>query len=98
MEVTDARGLGRQALFLDFTKCDVTREGNEVLIKGILREGGIVWQCKVTFTKEDIPGLLHFILSRAVLKHFAVNVKGFFIFVRDRYIMRRMGLKEKGGS
>ena len=93
-----SRGLGKQALSLDFAKCDVTREGNEVLIKGILREGGIVWQCKVTFTKEDIPGLLHFVLSPAVMKHFAKNMKGFFIFVRDRYITRRMGMKEKGGS
>ena len=93
-----SRGLGRQALFLDFTKCDVVREGNEVFIKGILRDKGIVWQCKVTFTKEDIPGLLHFILSRAVIKHFAANMKGFFIFIRERYITRRMGLKELEGN
>ena len=93
-----SRGLGKHALNLDFTKCDVIREGNEVLIKGILRNSGIVWDCRVTFTKEDIPGLLHFAFSFAMLRHFARNIRGFFTFVYDRFIRRRMGLKPSGGS
>lgn len=93
-----SRGLGKQALNLDFAKCDVVREGNEVLIKGILRNGGIIWDCRVTFTKEDIRGLLHFALSFAMLRHFARNIRGFFRFVYDRFIMKRMGLKQSGGG
>lgn len=83
---------------MDFAKCDVIREGNQVLIKGILRNSGIVWDCRVTFTKDDIPGLLHFALSSAMQRHFARNVRGFFKFVCDRFIKRRMGLKPSGGS
>ena len=93
-----SRGLGKQALSLDFAKSDVTREGNEVLIKGILRNGGVVWDCRVTFTKEDIAGLLHFALSFAMIRHFARNTTGFFTFIRDGLIMRRLGMKAKGGN
>lgn len=93
-----SKGLGKQALNLDFTKSDVVREGNEVVIKGILRTSGIIWDSKVTFTKEDIPGLLYFVLSFPVIFHFAVNIGGFFTFIRERFIMRRMGLPQKGGS
>jgi len=93
-----SRGLGKQALNLDFTKSDVVREGNEVVIKGVLRDGGIIWDSTVTFTKEDIPGLLYFVLSFPVIFHFAVNIGGFFIFIRERFILRRMGLPRKGGS
>lgn len=93
-----SRGLGKQALSLDFAKSDVIREGNEVLIKGILRNGGTVWQCRVTFTKEDIAGLLHFALSFAMIRHFAGNIGGFFIFFRDRFITRRIGRGSRGGN
>ena len=93
-----SRGLGRQALNLDFTKADVVRNGNEVIIKGILRNGGIIWDSTVTFTKEDIPGLLHFILSFAVIFHFVSNIGGFFTYIRERFITRRMGLPPKGGK
>lgn len=93
-----SRGLGKQALNLDFAKSDVVREGNEVIIKGILRSGGIIWDTKVTFTKEDIPGLLYFVLSFPVLFHLLRNIGGFFIFIRERFILRRMGLPRKGGS
>ena len=88
-----SRGLGKHPLNLDFAKCDVIREGNEVLIKGILRNSGIIWDCRVTFTKEDIPGLLHFALSFAMQRHFARNITGFFTFVYHRFIKGAMGLK-----
>ncbi len=83
---------------MDFAKCDVTWEGNEVLIKGILRNGGTIWNARVTFTKGDLPGLMHFALSFATMRHFIRNITGIFTFVRDRFILRRMGLKPKGGS
>lgn len=93
-----SRGLGRQALNLDFTKTDVVREGNEVIVKGILRNGGIIWDSTVTFTKEDIPGLLHFIISFAVIFHFASNIGGFFTYFRQKFITRSLGLPSKGGK
>ena len=93
-----SKGLGKQALNIDFTKCDVTREGDAVVIRGILRNGGTIWNARVTFTKEDMPGLIYFALSFAMLRHLIRNIAGVFTFVRDRFILRRMGLKPKGGS
>jgi len=83
---------------LDFAKSDVTREGNEVFIRGTLRNGGVVWDCRVTFTKEDVAGLLYFVSSFAMIRHFARNIAGFFVFIRDGLIMRRLGQKSKGRS
>ena len=93
-----SRGLGKQALNLDFAKTDVVREGNEVIVKGILRNGGIIWDSTVTFTKEDIPGLLHFILSFAAIGHFLSNIGGFFTYLRLKFIARSLGLPSKGGK
>ena len=93
-----SRGLGKQALNLDFAKTDVVREGNEVIIKGILRNGGIIWDSTVTFTKEDIPGLLNFILSFAAIFHFVINIGGFFTYLRLKFITRSLGLPSKGGK
>jgi len=93
-----SKGLGKQALNLDFAKCDVTWEGNEVSIKGILRNGGTIWNARVTFTKGDLPGLLHLVFSFAMMRHLIRNIAGVFTFVRDRFILRRMGLKPKETS
>lgn len=73
-------------------------EGNEVVIKGILRNGGTIWNAKVTFLKGDLPGLMHFVFSFAMMGHLLVNFVGIFTFIRDRFILRRMGLKAKGDS
>lgn len=93
-----SKGLGKQALNIDFAKCDVTWEGNEVLVKGILRNKGTIWNARVTFTKGDLPGLMHFVFSFAMMRHLIRNITGFFSFIRDKFILRRMGLKPKGDS
>ncbi|MCK4721975.1 MAG: hypothetical protein KAT75_01665 [Dehalococcoidia bacterium] len=93
-----SKGLGKQALNINFAKCDVTREGDAVVIRGILRNGGTIWDARVTFTKEDMPGLIYFALSFAMLRHLIRNIAGVFTFVRDRFLLRRMGLKPKESS
>ncbi len=93
-----SKGLGKQALNLDFAKCDVTWEGNEVLIKGILRNTGTIWNARVTFTRGDLPGLMHFVFSFAMIRHLTRNFTGFLVFIRDRFILKRMGLKPKETS
>lgn len=90
-----SRGLGKQALNLDFSKCDITWEGNDVVIRGTLRNTGTVWKAQVTFTKGDLPGLMHFVFSFAMVRHLLINIASFFTFVRDRFILRRMGLQPK---
>lgn len=93
-----SRGLGKQALNLDFAKCDITWEQNEVAVRGILRNGGTIWNAKVTFAKGDLPGLMHFVFSWATMCHLVVNIAGFFIFFRDKFILRRTGMKQKKDS
>jgi len=85
-------GLGEQELVLDFAKGNVTREGDEVIVRGIIKEP-VDWNFEVTITREDVLGLLHVIVSAAVLRHFSRNMTGFFTFIRDKFIMRRMGMR-----
>jgi len=89
-----SRGLGKQALFADWFKTDLELEGGTLKAKGIVRDKGIIWDCQFTFTKEDIPGLLHMLLSSSVLRLFGRNPKFVLTFCYDRFIMRRAG-KEK---
>ena len=91
-----SKGLGKRELDFDFTKTDVIRAEGNVYVKGKLRP--TLWDCRVTFTNEDIPGLLNFILSPAVLGLFARNPISFFTFFVNRFILRRMGLKASKGS
>lgn len=86
-----SRGLGKRELIFDFNKCNVIREGDKLYLKGKLHP--TLWDCRVTFVKEDFPGLLAFLLSFAVLSHFARNILGILKFVPDKFIFRRMGMK-----
>ena len=85
-------GLGSEetALVLDFTKANFKREGGKVLVTGIVVEP-VNWEYKLTLSKEDVPGLLRVILSIAILRLFFRNIGGVFAFIRDKFILRRMG-------
>jgi len=89
-----SRGLGKQALFADWFKTDLELEGKTLKAKGIVRDKGIIWDCQFTFTKDDIPGLLHMLLSSPLLRLYSRNLKYVLTFGYDRFIMRRAG-KEK---
>ena len=89
-----SRGLGKQALFADWFKTDLELEGKTLKAKGIVRDKGIIWDCQFAFTKDDIPGLLHMLLSSPLLQLYSRNLKCVLTFGYDRFIMRRAG-KEK---
>ena len=95
-QITEMRiwstGLGKEELVLDFAKSNVTREEDKVFVRGVVQEP-VDWNFEVTITREDVLGLLHVIVSTAVLRHFVRNIAGFFTFVRDKFIMRRMGMR-----
>jgi len=96
-----SRGLGKQALFTDWFKTDLESDGRSLKAKGIVRDKGIIWDCQFTFTKDDIPGLLHMLLSGPVLRQFTKNVKFMLSFFYQRLIKRSAGKekpKAKGGS
>ncbi len=85
-------GLGSEdtALVLDFTKAKFTWEGGKVFINGTV-VAPVNWEYKLILTKEDVPGLLWIILSIPTLRYFARNITGAFVFIRDKFILRRMG-------
>jgi len=93
-----SKGLGKRELNINFAKCDVTLGEGNVYVKGKLYP--TLWDCRVTFTPDDVPGLLNMILSRPVLVLFATNPISFFTFFVNRFILRRMGMKpsKRSGS
>jgi hypothetical protein len=92
-----SRGLGKQSLYTDWFKTDIKMDGKTLVVEGIVRDKGIIWDCKFFFVKEDIPGLLRFLLSGPVFKHFLKNWKYIPSFFKQRYIKRAAG-KEKLGE
>ena len=92
-----SRGLGKQSLYADWFKSDIKLEGKTLVAEGIVRDKGIIWDCKFFFSKEDIPGLLRMLLSGPVIKHFFKNWKYIGSFFKQRYIKRTAG-KEKLGD
>jgi len=91
-----SKGLGKRDLNINFAKCDITRGEGNVYLNGTLYP--TLWACKVTFTPEDIPGLLNFLFSRAMIGLFVRNITGVFTYFRDAFILRRMGKKPIKGS
>jgi len=86
-----SRGLGKQALFADWFKSDIKLEGRTLVAEGIVRDKGIIWDCKFFFEKEDVPGLLRMLLSGPVFKHFMKNFKFIFSFFYQSIIKRSAG-------
>lgn len=93
-----SRGLGKQALFADWFKTDLSVEGSSLIAKGIVRDKGIIWDCQFTFTKGDIPGLLHMLLSFPVFRLFVRNINYVLTFSFERFILRRAGKEKPRGS
>lgn len=93
-----SRGLGKQALFADWFKTDLELDGGTLKAKGIVRDKGIIWDCQFTFTRDDIPGLLHMLLSFPVLRLFVRNINYVLTFGFERFILRRAGKEKPRGS
>lgn len=52
-----SRGLGRRELIMDFREYEISREGDEIVIAGTIREP-VTWDFSIRISEEDIPGLL----------------------------------------
>ena len=92
-----SKGLGKQSLYADWFKSDIKMEGKTLVAEGIVRDKGIIWDCKFFFTKDDIPGLVRMLFSGPVIRHFFKNWKYIGSFFKQRYIKRTAG-KEKIGD
>ena len=92
-----SKGLGKQSLYADWFKSDIKMEGKTLVAEGIVRDKGIIWDCKFYFTQDDIPGLIRMLFSGPVIRHFFKNWKYVGSFFKQRYIKRTHG-KEKVGE
>jgi hypothetical protein len=92
-----SKGLGKQSLYADWFKSDIKMEGKILVAEGIVRDKGIIWDCKFYFTKDDIPGLIRMLFSGPVIRHFFTNWKYVGSFFKQRFIKRTHG-KEKVGD
>ena len=51
-----SRGLGRKELVMDFREYEVVREGDEVVIRGSIREP-VRWDFSIRMCQDDLAGL-----------------------------------------
>jgi hypothetical protein len=87
-----SKGLGKKELTIDFSKCNVKREEGNLVLNGTLYPS--LWDCKVTFMPEDLLGLMKLVFSFAMQGLIIRNLSCIYLFIKDKFILRRMGLKE----
>lgn len=61
-----SRGLGRRELLMDFREYDITRDGDDVVVTGTIREP-VNWDFTIRISGDDIPGMLRVGLHRQTL-------------------------------
>jgi len=62
-----SKGLGRKELVLDFREYAVVREGDEVVIKGTIREP-VVWDFAIRICEDDLAGVTRLVADRSILR------------------------------
>lgn len=91
-----SKGLGKIELILDFEKYHVEREvkedGEKIYIKGVITEP-VIWDFRITMTKDDIPGLLNIALDPIIMMLFIKNLRTSFRSSLRRLL--RLNPKEK---
>lgn len=61
-----SRGLGRRELVMDFREYEITRDGDDVVVSGTIREP-VTWDFSIRISGEDIPGMLRVGMHRHTL-------------------------------
>lgn len=61
-----SRGLGRKELVMDFREYAAIREGNEVILVGMIRDP-VNWDFTIRICEDDIVGMTKLILRPAML-------------------------------
>lgn len=69
-----SKGLGSMEICMDFKRYGVVKEKDEVHIKGTITEP-VIWNFVITFTQDDIPGLIKIALDKRILWMFIKNFK-----------------------
>ncbi len=61
-----SKGLGRREMVMDFREYHVTRENDELIIVGVIRDP-VSWDFSMRFCEDDYPAVLKLILNKHVL-------------------------------
>jgi hypothetical protein len=77
---------------MDLAKGNVTREGDKVVMRGVIEEP-VTWNYEVTIFKEDVHGIPRVVFTIAAVRYFLGSITGVFRFIYGRFIVRRMGAK-----
>lgn len=91
-----SKGLGKVELIFELEKYWIEKEKGEdgdmiYYVKGTITEP-VVWDFKITMTKEDVPGLMKMALDWKILSMFLNNPKTF-IASTFKYALVLLGLK-----
>ena len=57
-----SKGLGKVSLNLNLAEYDVHGESDKVILSGSVHNR-MLWKARIVFSKEDMPGLLHFLFG-----------------------------------
>jgi hypothetical protein len=61
-----SKGLGRKELVMDFREYAVVREGEEIVVKGTIRDP-VVWDFSIRICEDDLGGIARLAGSWAIL-------------------------------
>jgi hypothetical protein len=86
-----SKGLGERELVIDLSRGNLKREGDKVVMRGIIAEP-VAWNYEVTLFDEDVRGILRVMLSGQALLYFLKNIPGVLTFF-VRLVKRDYGFK-----
>ncbi|MCU0599091.1 MAG: hypothetical protein MUE70_07545 [Desulfobacterales bacterium] len=77
-----SRGLGRTEVFMDFRYYKTMKdpEGDQIFIIGSMQDP-VNWEFRITFTPEDVPGLIKTFFNFSLVKLLIKNIPRYFIYL-----------------
>ena len=80
-----SRGLGRTEVLMDFRYYKTVKdpESDNVFIIGSMRYP-VNWEFRITFSPEDVPGLIKTFINFSLLKLMIKNIPRYFIYLWNR--------------
>ncbi|GEM_PF-1517871 len=84
-----SKGLGERELVIDLSRGNLTKEGDNVFMRGIIVEP-VNWHYEVTLSPEDVRGILRVMVSAQAMIYLFKNLPQLFVFF-SRCIKRDFG-------
>jgi hypothetical protein len=80
-----SRGLGRTEVFMDFRYYKTMKDpgSDHVFIIGSMQDP-VNWEFRITFTPEDVPGMIKTFFNISMIKLLIKNIPRYFIYLWNR--------------